>query len=92
MMRQIKERAEVQARPQAVRRRKAARKRRGAVRDLSEDRRSEPDSRAWRGVFVAPWPEKVISRKQITIRVSALPRLKPEAVIDRRTLDRASDA
>ena len=49
--------------------------------------KKEPDPKLWRGVFSPNYKRNILFSDTMTINIGALPRLKPKAFIDRRTLD-----
>jgi hypothetical protein len=52
----------------------------------------EPDPSIWRGVFSPPHRWKVLVSEEIDIKTTTFRRLKPGAIVDRRTLAREEDA
>ncbi|MCX5910266.1 MAG: hypothetical protein NTY64_24605 [Deltaproteobacteria bacterium] len=48
----------------------------------------EPDPKVWRGFFSPPYNRKLLFSERMEINLDNLPRLKPRAFIDRRTLER----
>jgi hypothetical protein len=54
---------------------------------INLNQQEEPDSEIWRGTFSPEYKRRVIFSQKLSIQTAALPRWKPQIIVDRHTVE-----